>query len=131
MRASVEDVRFEAAEACVAATAAHGVADTVAEQAKALSVKVQAHDASLRSLVSRLEALEVSAQEGRAAGSAASVAGSSEAPSVPYERRQHAILANLGWGESPADLVERAVSVLGDANVARDSWSHLAPITSR
>lgn len=78
-----------------------------------------------------LDVVEVSAQEARAWGSGASAAGSSEAASVPYEKRQHEIIANLGWDEAPVELVERSVEILTDAGVPRDSWTHLAPITSK
>lgn len=50
---------------------------------------------------------------------------------MPYERRQHGIVAGLGWDEEPATLVERAVEVLTDAQVPRDAWGHLSPILNR
>lgn len=131
VRASVEDVRFEASEAAVAASAAKGLAATTAEQTRTLSSKVDTHDSALKALETKLAALEVSVSENRAVGSGASAAASSEAPSIPYERRQHAIVANLGWDEQPADLVERAVAVLCDAGVPRDAWSHLSPVLNR
>lgn len=131
VRASVEDVRFEASEASVAASAAKSLAASAAEQTRTMAAKVDTHDSALRALETKLAALEVSLNENRPTGSGASAAASSNAPSIPYGRRQHAIVANLGWDEEPANLVERAVAVLADAEVPRDAWGHLSPVLNR
>lgn len=101
IRESVQDARFEAAEASAAVDSVRSVASKAAEQSQALATRVSVQDASLRALAARLDAMEVSAQEARASGSGASAGGSSDAASVPYEKRQHAIIANLGWDKAP------------------------------
>lgn len=63
-----------------------------------------------------------------ASASSSSAAPTSECPSVPWERRQHAILESLGWDEPPAELVRRAQEILQQAAVPRTAWTQMAPV---
>lgn len=130
MRSDIGAVRFDASEASVAVGTLRSSVDELRRTSDASWLKHSKHEAALQQLTQRVAAAEQAAREAAfsASTSSASAAPTSEAQSVPWERRQLAILGSLGWDESLAELVRRAQECLQEAAVPRKSWSQMAPI---
>lgn len=130
LRNDVAAVRFEASEAAVAVGTVRASVDELRGASDASWLKHSKHEAAIAQLTERVAAAERAAKEAAssAGASSSSAAPTSEAPSVPWDKRQHAIIGSLGWDEHPAELVRRAQESLTEASVPRKAWTHMAPI---
>lgn len=130
LRNDVAAGRFEASEAAAAVSSVRTSVEDLRGANDASWLKLSKHDEAIAQLTQRVAAAEKAAKEAASSAGASSSAAAptSEAPSVPWERRQNAILGSLGWDEHPAELVRRAQEVLSEAAVSRKTWTHMAPI---
>lgn len=108
LRSDVAAARFEASEASAVAL---GTRETAQE-----------HERRLSNLAARFDELE------RLTRLSATSSTASEQPSIPYEKRQLAVIGSLGWDSPPEQFLERAMETLQRAGVAASAYSHVAPL---